>query len=231
MGLLRSISRSQRRFKMSMNVFPGDFFWITEHFVAKFGMVMQHYEPECHAENFVVVVAIFKVKVTATAHIIKMLIPWQPNLVWWYIIISQSVLWKTVGLLHSGSRSQWRVKMLMFVQVISSKPLSILFPSLVLWCIIYIMQELIWSKYDNVYCIFWTADPFATKLGLIVHYHKPECFTEILDCYVQNVNECLSTWYLLNCWTVYHQPRCVDASLWARLSFKKIGLLSLRSKS
>ena len=30
-----------------------------------------------------------------------------------------------------------------------------------------------------------TADPFATKLGLLVHYHKPECFTEKLDCCVQ----------------------------------------------
>ena len=85
------------------------------------------------------------------------------------------------GLPHSGSRSQWRVKMLMFVQMICSKPSSILFPNLV--CII--VQELIWSKYDNVFCIFWTADPFATKLGLIVHYHKPECFMEKLDCFVQ----------------------------------------------
>ena len=87
------------------------------------------------------------------------------------------------ALLHSGSRSQQRVKMLMFVQIIFSKPPSILLPNLVLWCII--MQELIWSKYDNVYCIFWTADHFATKLGLIERYHKPECFMEKLDCCVQ----------------------------------------------
>ena len=31
----------------------------------------------------------------------------------------------------------------------------------------------------------WTACPFATKLGLKVHYHKPECFMEKLDCCVQ----------------------------------------------
>ena len=48
-----------------------------------------------------------------------------------------------------------------------------------------IKQELIWSKYDDVYCICWTADLFATKLGLIIHYHKPECFLEKLDCCVQ----------------------------------------------
>ena len=43
---------------------------------------------------------------------------------------------KKNGLLHSGSRSQWRVKMLMFVHIISSKPPNILFANLVLWYII-----------------------------------------------------------------------------------------------
>ena len=37
-------------------------------------------------------------------------------------------------------------------------------------------QGSIWSKYDNFYYTFWTADLFATILGLIVHYHKPEGF-------------------------------------------------------
>ena len=90
---------------------------------------------------------------------------------------------KKVGLLHSESRSQQRIKMLMFVQMISSKPPSILFPNFVLWCII--MQELLWSKYDSVCCIFWIADSFAAKLCLIVHYHKPECFMDKLDCCVE----------------------------------------------
>ena len=31
----------------------------------------------------------------------KLLTLWQPNLVWWYIIISQSVLWKVPGLTFS----------------------------------------------------------------------------------------------------------------------------------
>ena len=113
----------------------------------------------------------------------ELLIPWQPKLVRWYIIISQSVLWKKIGLLHSGSRSQWRVWMFMFVQMISSKLTSILFPKFVLWCII--MQKLIWPTYDNFYCIFWTANPFATKFAMIVHYHKWKCFMEKLDCCVQ----------------------------------------------
>ena len=47
------------------------------------------------------------------------------------------------------------------------------------------LQEFIWPKYDNFYCIFLTAKPFATKLALTVHYHKPEFFMEKLDCCVQ----------------------------------------------
>ena len=44
------------------------------------------------------------------------------------------------------------------------------------------LQELILSKYNNFYCIFCITDPFATKLGLIVHYYKLECFMEKLNC-------------------------------------------------
>ena len=192
MGLLCSRSRSQRMFKMSVNVCPNDIFWITEHFVTKFGMVMQHHEPERRAVIFVVV-AIFKVKVTVRALMIK--IYGSFYYIFWTVDSLSTKLGlmihhhkpecpvKKVGLLHSGSMSQWRVKMLMSVQMISSTPSSILLPNLVLWCII--MQELIWSKYDNVSGIFWAADPFAAILGLIVHYHKPECFMKMLECCVQ----------------------------------------------
>ena len=38
------------------------------------------------------------------------------------------------------------------------------------------LQELIWSNYVNFYRISWTASPFAFKLGLKVHYHKPDWF-------------------------------------------------------
>ena len=108
---------------------------------------------------------------------------------------------KKIGLLHSRSRSQWRVKMLMFVQLISSKPPNILLPDWYCVASLWVrvsckkidllfswsrsLQELVWSKYDHFYCIFWTADPFATTLGLIVLYHKPECFMEKFDCCVQ----------------------------------------------
>ena len=95
-GSLHSRSRSQQRFNMWVNVCRDNICWITGHFVTKFGMVMQHHEPgSC---GHFVVVAIFKVKVTARVHMIKIwlfrlyylncFIPWQPSLIWWYIISS-----------------------------------------------------------------------------------------------------------------------------------------------
>ena len=47
---------------MLVNVCLADIFRTAGHFDTKLGMVMQHHEPECQAEIFVVVVAIFKVK-------------------------------------------------------------------------------------------------------------------------------------------------------------------------
>ena len=50
--LLWSGSRSQWRFKMSVNVCPDDIVWTAEYFVNKLGMVMQHHEPECYVDFF-----------------------------------------------------------------------------------------------------------------------------------------------------------------------------------
>ena len=45
-------------------------------------------------------------------------------------------------------------------------------------------QRLEWSKYDSFYCIFWSADPFAAKLGLMAHHYKLDCLVKRLDCAV-----------------------------------------------
>ena len=71
MGLLCSRSRSHQRFKISVNVCPDDIVCITEHFVTKFGNVMQHHEPECQVEKEKKMVTVFEVKVTARAHMNK----------------------------------------------------------------------------------------------------------------------------------------------------------------
>ena len=160
-GLLHSGSRSQRRFRLLVNVCPDDIFWITVHFVTKFGMVMLQYEPECHAEILLLLV-----------------------------------------LLSSRSMSQWR---------------------------------LIWLKYNSFYFIFWTVDSLATKRGLMIHHHKPECHVKKLVYCIQGEGHgkgskclCLSRWYpQIFCF----QTLDCDASLWVRMSCKKIDLLFSRSRS
>ena len=60
-------------------------------------------------------------------------------------------------------------------------------------------------KYDCFYRIFWTADPFATRFGLMIHHYKPECLVRRLDRCVQSQGqdqgECLSSQYLVTHWT------------------------------
>ena len=48
---------------------------------------------------------------------------------------------------------------------------------------------------------FWTADPFATKLGFIVHYHKPECPMKKLDYYLQGQGHSK----ISKCWWMFVQ--------------------------
>ena len=69
-GLLRSRLTSNRRLKLSVIICPDDIFWAAKHFVTKRGMVTQQQnEPECHVKQKLF--AVFKVKVTARAHVIK----------------------------------------------------------------------------------------------------------------------------------------------------------------
>ena len=88
---------------------------------------------------------------------------------------------------------------------------------------------------------YLTADPFATKLGLMVHHHKVDCLGKRLDCWVvhkvevtekvQNSSDCSYGGHFLNCWTFWNQTWYGDATSWARVSFGKIGLLCSRSRS
>ena len=74
---------------MLVEVRPEDVFCTTEQFVVKLGMVMQHHEPECHAEKLVHCVQwqghceglyIFFLK-TISVVSSKLLVSLQPNLV------------------------------------------------------------------------------------------------------------------------------------------------------
>ena len=176
--------------------------------------------------------AVFMVKVTIKDHIIKVslsyissevLILWQLSLVRWRIIIKSGLSCEkkldycVQDQGHSeGSRfsclSRWYLlnQQAFCFQTwyydasswvgVSCKKINLLLSRS------RSLRELIWSKFDNFYCIFWTAGPFATKLDLMVHCHKSECFMEKWECCVQgqghskfqNFNECFSRWYLLN---------------------------------
>ena len=113
---------------------------------------------------FVVVVAVFTVKVIVRAHMIKMilstvfselLIPWQPNLVWWYITISQNVLWK-----------KWITAFRSKGQNVNVCP-------------------------DD---IFWTTKDFISKLGIVMHHYDLECHAKRLICYFQGQGPCKSSY-------------------------------------
>ena len=83
---------------------------------------------------------------------------------------------------HSETSKYW-----MFVLMIHSKLLDFLFSNLVWWCIT-MSWSVMWKNWFAVfemkltvkacikkmtfYYILWTADPFATKFGLVAHYHK-----------------------------------------------------------
>ena len=99
---------------------------------------------------------------------------------------------------HSEGLYNWNLT----VSATSSKHLILLQPNLIWWYFIIGMscgeREKKWIaafrvkitvKVQNVIeClddIFWTAQPFVTKLGLVIHHHEPKCLVEKLICYLQ----------------------------------------------
>ena len=132
--------QSQQRFKMLVNVCLDGIFWITEHFVPKLGMVMQHYEPECYAEKSVHCLqcqghseGLYNQSVPISAISSKLLVCLQPS----FLIVQhhkrecsmEKLNYCIQGQGHSkGSKCQW-----MFVCMTSSELPNILLPNLV-WC-------------------------------------------------------------------------------------------------
>ena len=265
MGLLHSRSRSQWRLKMFINVCLDDIFWITEHFVAKRGMVMQHHKPECLQKNWFTV---FNVKVITRACIIKtslflsskLLVRLQPNLVWQHSIISQSVLWEN-GItafkvkvtakvqnvseclsgwcllnrrtfcyetwcsitsqmvmrkfcccccLQGQDHSQGSYDQNMTLFTILSHLLIPWQPKLVWWYII-ICQSVFWKKLDH--CSQGQAHSEGSKS--VVAKVK---FTEK----VKNSSECSFGRYLFSCWTFCNQTWYGDASLGAECHARRL---------
>ena len=164
-------------------------------------MVMQHHEPECHGEIWGWRGAFFSVKVTVMAHMIKIWLFLLYFLNYWFLG-SQSwsddtssyarVSCEKIGLLHSGSMSQQRVKMLMFARMISSKPPNILFPNLVLWCII--MSRSVMQK-------DWFA-VFKFRVTVRAHLIKYDFLPYLLNCWSFGSQMYVIWWYIIVSWSV-----------------------------
>ena len=170
-----------------------------------------------------------------------------------------------MGLLCLRSWSQWKFKMsvdvwmmVMFVQMISSKPPNILFSNLVLCCII-MRQSVMQTDWFAFFKVKVTARAHMIKIwqfllyllncSSVCHqtwfdstlsYHKPECFMEKLDCCVQGqghskISKCQ--------WIFVQMIFSESLNLFAtkldvvmhhyepHCLSKKIGLLSSRSRS
>ena len=87
------------RVSSGINLFP--IFQITKHFVTKLGIVMHHHKLECHTKRFVCYFqgqgqnkGLYDQNMTVSTISSKLLILLLQSLVLWYIIISQSVLWR-----------------------------------------------------------------------------------------------------------------------------------------
>ena len=124
----------------------------------------------------------------------ELLTPQQPNLVWWYTIISQSVLWKNWVTVFKVKVTQ-KVKMSVFVQKISSKLPNILLPNLVLWCST-ISQSVMREKNYSISSRSRSVRAHMIKIWLF-----------------------LSFYHIF--WTVDFSARSDDTSSWARVSCEK----------
>ena len=195
-GLLCSRSRSQWSFKMSVNVCL-DIFWTTIFFFfffTKRGIVMQHYEPECHAGGK-------KSLLSSRSRSQRGLISKYDSFYYicWTIDSSATkhdlmkhnckpeCLLKIIGLLHWRSESQWRVKMSVFLQMISSKPPNSWLPNAVSWCII-ISESIMQKERFAIFKVKVTAVAHMIKLWQWVLY--------LMNCW----SFCYLTWFYNISW-------------------------------
>ena len=151
-GWVHSRSRSQWQFKMSVNMCLDEIFWTTEHFVTKLGVMMQHHKPECSVENL---------GYCCQGHSKGSKFQCLPK---WYLL---NILFFFNQTWYCDS-SSWAGVSFKKIGLLFSRSRS--------------QQWFIWWKYDSFYDIFWSADPFATKICLIDHYHKSKCPMKKLDC-------------------------------------------------
>ena len=182
---LWSRSRPQRNFQMSTNVCPDNIFWATEHFITKLDIVMHYHEPEWR-DWF----AVFKVKVTVKASYSRIMI--------FHCLLN---CWSFCNKTWFNGIS-WIVFSFLFQFFFLER--------LDYFVVFEVKVKQRFKIWMNVHldALFSTAEPFVTKLGIVMQHHGPECHAERLFCYFlgeghndgKYVQILLFLPYLLNCW-------------------------------
>ena len=154
-GLLHSRSVSQPRLNISVTVSLDDNLWITELFVTKPSMVINHYKPECHVQKMGCYLQgqghsnwVWVHTMKSWLFLLYIYMFWTAdfvatNLVWQCMLISWSILWKGCFAVFKVT-----VKVLNFNKCL---------PGQYLWSI---------------------------RLNMLMHHHLPEHHSKIF-CYVQ----------------------------------------------
>ena len=139
----------------NVNECPDDIFWIAEPFTARLAVVMHHYEPDCLPKYLF---AVIKFKVTVKDHI------YNQNML--------SVFWSAdpfatkLGLMSHHQKIDYLVKRLDCCVVIKVK-------------VTQKVKNSIEFHLDNISS---TAEPLVTKLGMVMHHQRPECYARRLVC-------------------------------------------------
>ena len=136
-----------------------------------------------------------------------------PNLVWWWSIISRSVMQKNLFAIFKVKVTvrAHRIKIWLFLLVdllncwtadsLATKS-GLMVHHHVCVCVWWgelLSRSRLPQKFkilmnvcpDN---IFWTAEPFTTEVGMMIHHHKPECFSKRLVCCLQDQGHGHSEW-------------------------------------
>ena len=177
MGLLCLRSRSQGRFEMSVNVCLDNIFWITEHFVSKFGNdepVMWTFCCCCYLQGRGHSKGSYDQNMTLSTILSELSVSWQPNLVddtSSEARVSNEKNWITAFRAKVTATGQ----NLMFVEMIFSEPPNILCSNLELWFIV--MSQGVMQK--DWFAIF--------KVKVTARAHMIKIWQFLL--------------YLLNCWS------------------------------
>ena len=147
---------------MSVNGCPDDVFWTTEYFVAKLGMMSQHHDPECHAEEK-------KCFLSSRSRL-----QWGLNMSFYYIFWTIDFLATKLSLMIPHHKPECHVEEKKKDYCIQSQGHSEgpKYQSLSGWYLLNCQT----SCYQIWYCdaSSW-AGMHAKRLVSYLHYHKPKC--------------------------------------------------------